>query len=409
MRRLIICADGTWNRPDQSDHGASSPTNVVKMQRAILAVDDEGTSQVVYYHSGVGTGNKIDRVKGGAFGDGLDRNIIECYEFLVNNFTEGDELYFFGFSRGAYTVRSLAGLIRNSGLLKQEHAAMVNEAFSLYRDRDPAKHPTAQSAVAFRAQFSHDPVAIKCVGVWDTVGALGIPIGIFDKLNYQRFAFHDVTLSSRVLNAFQALAIDERRRPFQPTLWVQPGQDAVDRANWLEQAWFVGVHSNVGGGYSDTGLSDVAFKWMVERVTEKTDLKFNASYIAQLARPNELGLLQDSMNDFYRVLGEFERQIDQDRAKNEALGVHTWEYVHESVKTRRERTRGRHDQYDPENLAPYASRNAPPPIFSVRRIPVEVGDATLIVVDERRVDAPMAPGVADEKRPQSPPQQPSPH
>ncbi len=361
MRRLIVCADGTWNRPDQEDHGQSSPTNVVKMQRAVRSVASDGMSQIVSYHSGVGTGDVLDKLLGGAFGEGLDRNILECYEFVVNNFYLGDELYFFGFSRGAYTARSLAGLIRNSGVLRQEYASMAKEAFTLYRDRDPAKHPNSDAAMKFRESFSYD-VDIKCIGVWDTVGALGIPIGIIEKFSAHKYAFHDVALSSHVKIALHALAIDERRKPFVPTLWEQSKEDADQNRNWLEQAWFAGVHSNIGGGYADAGLSDIAFLWMVDRVKSMCKLEFNDDYVKQIARPLPLGRLQDSMTEGYKLLGEFERQIDEAREANAARGVHTWEYVHEDVKPRMQDT-----NYIAPNLRKYANRTNPLPEFARAR------------------------------------------
>lgn len=369
MRRLIVCADGTWNNPEEDDHGVPAPTNVVKVQRAIRAVDSADISQIVYYHSGVGSGDKVDQLLGGAFGEGIDRNILECYEFLVNNYHPGDQLFFFGFSRGAYTVRSLAGLVRNAGILQQKFASMAKEAFTMYRDRDPAKHPNSDLGKTFRSSFSRD-VDIDVIGVWDTVGALGVPLGIFDRLNHTRFAFHDVSLSSRIRNAFHALAIDERRGPFAPTLWMQPRADAEEQRNWLEQAWFAGVHSNVGGGYAEAGLSDIALRWMVERVKahpgtpESTTLEFDDEYIAQLTRPNELGRVYDSMTAGFRALGETQRQIDRDREQNDRTGVLTWEYVHESVKLRYDSAHQLDMPYAPENLVQYLGRDMPDPIFA---------------------------------------------
>ena len=358
MRRIVICADGTWNSADEDDDGAETPTNVVKIARAVRPVASDGTSQITYYHTGVGTHDGVDRVVGGAFGEGLVANILDCYRFLVNNYVPGDELYLFGFSRGAYTVRSLAGLIRNSGLLKLEHAGLENEAFSLYRGRDPDKHPNSESARAFREQYSHD-VGITCIGVWDTVGALGIPVSLFKKFTHRRHAFHDVTLSSRIANAFHALAIDERRKPFAPSLWEQPVED-VGRT-WLEQAWFAGVHSNVGGGYPDAGLSDQSFRWMIGRVKARTGLEFNEAYVDRVTRPSVTGRLYDSMNEFYRALGEFERQIDESAVMNRARGVNTWEYVHESVQHRLDHARALGDQYQPPNLRRYLDRSDPAP------------------------------------------------
>ncbi len=362
MRRLIVCADGTWNTPDETDDDKPVPTNVVKIQRAIKAVAGDGVSQIAYYHSGVGTHGFLDRVAGGVTGEGLDQNILDCYEFLVSNYVPGDELYFFGFSRGAYTVRSLSGLIRNSGIVKAVYASMAPEAFSLYRDRDPAKHPNGQAATAFRAAFSYE-TPIQCIGVWDTVGALGIPIGIFQQLSEAQYSFHDVSLSSRVLNAFHALAIDEQRKPFAPTLWTQPKADADAKANWLEQAWFPGVHSNVGGGYVDTGLSDVAFDWMIERVRARCPLEFDDAYITGHVKPSCLGTLYDSMSAAYKALGPHIRSIDAYGNAVPPPDCYTWEYVHSSARERATKVAAPPPGYAPQNFVAYRDRTAPTPFF----------------------------------------------
>jgi uncharacterized protein (DUF2235 family) len=367
MRRLVICADGTWNRPDQEDHGVDTATNVTKISRAIRPLTKGKVTQVAYYHSGVGTGNTFDKLTGGAFGEGLDRNIIDCYRFLAHNYTKGDEIYLFGFSRGAYTVRSLAGLIRNSGLVTLEHEGMTPEAFSLYRDRNPEKHPNSAAAIAFRKQFAVEP-DITCIGVWDTVGALGIPVGLFDSMNHRRYSFHDVTLSSKTKNAFHALAIDERRRPFAPSLWEQPVEDARNRTNWLEQAWFAGVHSNVGGGYADARQSDVTFRWMVSRVTARCGLEFDDTLIERIAPAKAGGKLYDSMNPFYEALTPVERELGA--TPGDPPLTNTWEYVHTSA--HRRMTAEEVGRYDPSNLKKYLDR-APAFIWDSR--PDEVAPA----------------------------------
>lgn len=363
MRRLILCADGTWNRPDQRNGGVEAPTNVVKLARAIAPVDSKGISQIVHYQPGVGTHDKGDKVFGGAFGKGLDDNIRDCYRFLVQNYVPGDELYFFGFSRGAYTVRSLAGLLRNSGLLRLESADQEDEAFTLYRDRSDKTHPNATESTWFRVQHAYPPVAISCIGVWDTVGALGLPVEFFDDLTHRKYAFHDVTLSSRVLNAFHALAIDERRKPFAPTLWEQPAEDRGK--NWVEQAWFPGVHANVGGGYPDSSLSDIALRWMIDRVSDRCGLEVDLRFVDKITRPSPIGELYDSMNLGYKVLGELERQIDARAAANERRGFNTWEYVHESAQHRLTETASLPAAYRPTNLAAYLGRPQPLPVVGI--------------------------------------------
>ena len=158
MKRIVVCCDGTWNRPD-----AESPTNVAKMALAVADADGE-TPQLVLYHRGVGTG-RFDRVRGGAFGWGLSRNVRDCYRFVVEHFEPGDELFFFGFSRGAYTARSTVGLIRNAGILLREHFDRVDAAYSLYRDRGETRRPGGIEATLFRRSFSHDDIAVRFVGV----------------------------------------------------------------------------------------------------------------------------------------------------------------------------------------------------------------------------------------------------
>jgi uncharacterized protein (DUF2235 family) len=266
MKRLITCSDGTWNKPGNTDRGKPVITNVEKMFQCIC---DEDTStpglpisQVKFYDEGIGTGITLtDRLLGGIAGSGIDKNIKDVYTFLVLNYEPGDEIYLFGFSRGAYTARSIGGLIRNCGILKPEYLHLVDKAYDLYRDRNKYTSPDSDMMEAFRKQFAREDITpIKFIGVWDTVGALGIPLPWYKLRNRNKYKFHDVTLSPCVENACHALAIDERRRLFLPTLW-----EKTKHQQKIEQRWFAGVHSNVGGGYEDTGLSDIALSWLAAK------------------------------------------------------------------------------------------------------------------------------------------------
>ncbi len=316
-KRIIICADGTWNSTRDTDAvGSSATTNVWLTYQLVKAHATDGTPQLAYYHPGVGTGGFIDRVIGGATGYGLNRNIQECYRFLVDHYHPGDYVYLFGFSRGAYTVRSLAGLVRNCGVINPEKlpAGMsvddaVREAFKLYRKRGDASAPNAQLAVDFREQHSHPDFRITCIGVWDTVGSLGIPVGLLGHSTSHLVGFHDVTLSSWVDCAFHAVAVDERRRPFVPTLWLQQAS-AREHGQRIEQRWFTGVHSDVGGGYAwpQRGLATLALRWMIERVTTTCRLELDASPLDG-APPSESGL-HDSLTLWYRIWAPARRTID---------------------------------------------------------------------------------------------------
>jgi uncharacterized protein (DUF2235 family) len=323
-KRLVVCCDGTWNRPDQLSGGIAAPTNVTKVALAVARQDSAGTSQLLHYEAGVGT-RRLERIRGGAFGLGLSRNVRDCYRFLVENYEPGDELFFFGFSRGAFTARSTAGLVRNSGILRAAHADRIKDAYGLYRARGQRCHPRGIEAQIFRRMYSHPDPDIHFVGVWDTVGALGIPIdGVRLPWITQRWSFHDTTLSSHVRFAYQALAIDEQRGPFRPTVWEQQ-KDATGQT--LEQLWFAGVHCDVGGGYSDPALAEIPLLWMVQRA-RACGLAFEPGHFQlptdgidaqqrelgnQLA-PDALGTIGDSRKGFYLMLSRYRRPLVADRS-----------------------------------------------------------------------------------------------
>lgn len=309
VKRIVLCCDGTWNRPDQVHDGSVCASNVTKIARCITQADATGVPQVVFYDKGVGTG-RFDRLLGGGFGWGIKHKILDAYRFLMTTYAPGDELFFFGFSRGAYTVRSIFGLIRNSGLLKLEFRHKLADAYSLYRRRDSASHPNAVESELFRRSYSFEPRA-RFMGVWDTVGALGIPVGGLFRLVNKRWSFHDITLSSQVDNAFQALAIDEHRKPFQPSIWQQSPDADGQR---LEQVWFAGVHSNVGGSYPNSGLSDITLFWMVGKA-ESYGLRIDHTKFAVInrPRPDPLGKLYNSQTIWYKLtgLGDYVRPMGQ--------------------------------------------------------------------------------------------------
>jgi uncharacterized protein (DUF2235 family) len=334
-KRIVICCDGTWNSPDQQQNGVPSPSNVTKVALCVAPVDAAGVEQRVFYDKGVGTG-RFDRIRGGAFGYGIKRKILDAYNFLIANYSPGDELFFFGFSRGAYTARSTYGLIRNSGLLKREFTDKIPDAYDLYRRRDIASHPNGVESTLFRKSYSFEPRA-KFIGVWDTVGALGLPVSKFFKFLNYRWSFHDLQLSKTVDNAFQALAIDEKRKPFQPSVW---DQDPKATGQVLEQVWFAGVHSNVGGSYSDTSLSDLALLWMV-RKAEGCRLEFDRAQLNSMLKPDPLGKMNESLTWYYKLFsGAYIRPI----------GAQSKESVASTAVTRRDNPPS---NYDPPNLSAY--------------------------------------------------------
>lgn len=311
MKRIVICCDGTWNSPGDTADGEPVKTNIQKLFEGVCNLDNDGVQQIKYYVEGVGTaGSKLRKIIDGATGYGLDQNIINAYSFLAWNYIQGDEIYLFGFSRGAYTARSLGGLIRNCGVIRNDDLCLIQQAYGHYRNREDKEwSPDGKKAIAFRAAYSAE-TSIKCIGVWDTVGSLGIPLTIFRALNSNKYKFHDTTLSSYVDYAFQALAIDEKRKSFSPTLWEQ-SDNAVKRAQpqIMKQEWFSGVHSNIGGGYPDAGLSDLTLVWMIEKL-KQTGLAIDPSYIETHIKGDFSGKLYNSFVWPFSWAGASVREIN---------------------------------------------------------------------------------------------------
>ena len=299
MKRIAIFCDGTWNHAD-AEYG----TNVVALSQAMSLTAGRSFQQLIYI-PGLGTdtgaswlSRTIDRLGGGAFGWGLDAKIETAYRSLAYSYEPKDEIFIFGFSRGAYTARSLAGLIRSCGIPTRNKINMVGEAMDHYRARTPDSHPndpksyrfrlsinpkiaTSQEEQQWRRDNGLDPgllLQIAYLGVWDTVGALGVPkhLGGITKIFNRKYRFHDADLSRSVRSARHAVAIDERRKSFPPTLWNnldQLNDGAEGNARPYQQVWFPGEHGSVGGGGDITGLSDNTLVWVAEGA-EAIGLKF---------------------------------------------------------------------------------------------------------------------------------------
>jgi uncharacterized protein (DUF2235 family) len=292
MTRIAFCADGTWD-------GKSNNTNVFKMFNAITV----SSGQLPFYDSGVGAdGNPIEKLAGGAFGFGLFQKIKDGYTRIAHAYEAGDELFLFGFSRGAYTARSVAGMIANCGLpTKDFDDALVETAFQAYRNKDQR-----EKLLSELTQYGMDKnPQITMVGVWDTVGSLGIP-AIFGKVSPLIYGFLDTGLHPNVKNAYHALAIDERRPEFPATLWTS----APAAGQTIEQVWFCGVHSDVGGGYepsdadAGTALSDITLGWMMHRAKD-LGLDIAPAALARYAVPLNGKYALDQLHDSWNPLWGF--------------------------------------------------------------------------------------------------------
>ena len=318
MANIVVCADGTWNTPDDKEDEIPAPTNVVKLYNSLDSQDENGIEQKKYYHPGVGTdGTWWQRLGGGGVGLGLGDNIKSAYKWLAVNYRPEDKIFLFGFSRGAYTVRSLGGMVSSCGLLDLSSSELsddtiwnlVDDMFNCYRAGKRA--PAAPKGMSFhnpdaRKRGAHT-TKIHFVGVWDTVGALGIPddMGVLNLIdNPRHHSFHDTELSDTVLNARHAVAIDEQRHTFAPTLWSNIDQQ---RKRTVKQVWFPGVHSDVGGGYAVTGLSDGALDWMMGEAGA-LGLLFRAGARDQL-HPDPRSLLHNSLTGVFAKLKSRPRNV----------------------------------------------------------------------------------------------------
>ncbi|MCW8859469.1 MAG: DUF2235 domain-containing protein [Deltaproteobacteria bacterium] len=312
MKRIVIASDGTWNSPEDDQ-----PTNVLRLSRAIAPVASDDMRQVVFYDWGVGSDRK--KLSGGISGVGIDKNIMDCYRFIVQNYDKDDELYFFGFSRGAYTVRSLAGLIRNCGVLKRKHAHLIPKAFTLYRHRGTSSFPDEDKAKSLRTQYCvADKTPIQFVGVWDTVGTLGIPFSFWGLLdNKDEYLFHDTSPSRIVKCARHALSIDESRGDFEPVLWDE------DKPVDLKQVWFAGVHCDIGGGYKDHELADIACEWLLQEA-EGQGLQIEP-HLKDFLDPQVTARQHEEYKGLYKI-----------RGKKENRNIPPGSVIHSSVKKRYE-------------------------------------------------------------------------
>jgi uncharacterized protein (DUF2235 family) len=282
MQRLAVFLDGTWN-------DAASKTNVSALHGLVATTGTDGAAQSSTYIPGVGT-KWYQRITGGAVGEGLSQNVIDAYKWLQQRYNwdanPEDQIFIFGFSRGAYTARSLAGLIATCGLAHIDAPFSVHWLYERYRNRKDTAVPiwkleylrtTGERPLTGDEQLllAHSKrVDIHMIGVWDTVGALGIPWTGMPLIGKQAFYFHNPNLSVIHKHAFQALAIDEQRGAFKPTLWTTfvpdppPGQPpsiaAAVPLERCEQRWFVGAHSDVGGGSGST-LPQRPLQWLQEK------------------------------------------------------------------------------------------------------------------------------------------------
>ena len=273
-KRIVVCLDGTWNTVNDN-------TNVWRLKSLLATASNEGMEQRTYYHKGVGT-TYGSYARGGMFGYGLNDEIIRAYEWLIDNYNPGDELFIFGFSRGAYTARSLSGFIGKCGLIAIGAPLSVEQLYNRYRKAsttatirqlwEEQKGGKKDFALEERWMLKYSQVIdIDFLGVWDTVGALGLPFGNLPILGKSDMQFLNTGIRVSNKFAFHALAIDEHRKAFAPTLWTvdfpkgAPPPHHRRTLSQVEQRWFVGAHANVGGGCQSDPLAQTPLRWMMDK------------------------------------------------------------------------------------------------------------------------------------------------
>jgi len=314
-KRIALFLDGTWNTVDNN-------TNVWRAKSLCVTNAD----QISYYSAGVGT-TRGERLAGGMFGWGLDDEVLRAYEWLIENYELGDQVFLFGFSRGAYTARSLSGFISKCGVLMPGSPLSLDQLYARYRQgaiprtlRGLKNAPPASLSLEEKWLLQYSmPVPVWFQGVWDTVGALGVPFGKIPVVSRSNYQFLDTDLMINDTHAYHAMAIDEHREAFAPTLWtrtVRQGVDAYpdrDLAH-VEQRWFLGAHCDVGGGYADGLLSQIPLNWLLGKA-RLHGLQFKGS--VTLAGNEAQGAVHDSFatmalgayracklwRPFYRTLG----------------------------------------------------------------------------------------------------------
>jgi len=309
-KNIVVFSDGTGQ-----EGGKGHNSNVYKL---FNMVENRTGKQVIFYDRGLGTGWR--KLPGQVTGMGISRNIKECYRFIFDEYRAGDQIFLFGFSRGATTVRSLSSFIHLFGVLPKSRPELIEQAYRIYRISNREKRN--KRAAVFVGKHHTMWCRIRFLGAWDTVAALGIPVKflnvMINAVPFFRHDFQDLSLSESVEHARHALAIDDERKIFHPVIWEPHLYDHQT----LDQVWFPGVHTDVGGGYAEQGLSDIALAWMRDEAVG-FGLRIYAGHKVSL-RPDPDGVMHDSRaKGLARLLRKKVRSWD--------TAKHGSPVVHESV------------------------------------------------------------------------------
>jgi uncharacterized protein (DUF2235 family) len=358
-KRLAVFLDGTWNAVD-------SNTNVWRMKALCAKTGNDGKPQMAYYEIGV------NGVLGGGFGKGLDENIRSAYEWLIENYEDGDEIFILGFSRGAFTARSLAGLVTKLGILKPGSPIGVAQLYDRYKHTDEQTiwelheqqdKGTLNATLEERMLLKYSqPAKIKVVAVWDTVGALGIPAFSVEGVSRSTFGFLHTGLRVHLQNGYHALAIDEHRQDFAPTLWDVRRPNDPDEARAparpmtsVEQRWFVGAHANVGGGYASDLLAQIPLRWIMKKtslhgLTFRNDVDIDGDVVTASIADSYKDFARGAYAKFYKP--HFRPIGEEPDVRDDGAHANVNETIDKSVFDRWRSV----PEYRPQNLSEWATR-----------------------------------------------------
>lgn len=389
-KTLVVCCDGTWNTPRTETNifrtyqflrGRLANASEASRGNGVLTCAgqaQDGADVALFYDAGVGTTNWLTRIAEGATGAGLSDNVRDAYHFLGHEYTSGANIYVFGFSRGAYTARSLCGFIKKAGLLKSPSRIDVDRAYLNRYATEPGvaqrqpgwsfsdvktwKNLLTQSIGDLAGKVAgpdlatlpmHTDVKIRFVGVYDTVGALGIPLPRVEKVNDAIVGFHDTSISSLVEHAVHALAVDEKRGPYVPALWTLGSGGALALGQTVLQVWFPGVHSDIGGGYPAApggpgkGIGDITLNFMLRQAANRGLMQEPTQPTPPLTLV-ELPDQHESLNETWQILSRRLKILpDGERSIGPTAAVHGEDlrvagdvYLHESLTRRFDRRVG---------------------------------------------------------------------
>ncbi len=331
-KNIVVLSDGTGQ-----EGGKGHDTNVYKLFRML---EDRTDKQVVFYDEGLGTDWR--KFTGNAFGAGFSENLLQCYQFIYDNYNAGDKIFLFGFSRGAATVRSLVSFIHYFGILPKSRPKLIKKAFKLYRRGRRGQNIEGWEDVLNEKanQFVHEHpnqwAQIEFLGVWDTVPAIGFVAvaGLNTFLgNIFKYNFHDFKLHPSVRNAYHALSIDDDRLWFHPSLWTEKTREE----QLVEQVWFSGAHTDIGGGFKEPGLSDITLEWMIEKAVNFGLRLYLGSrkYWNFVVAPDPTDLYHPARKGFGKIFVEGKR--DEVWKKQNADAAFGLPIIHKSVLDRHER------------------------------------------------------------------------